>query len=67
MYYEPNMYHLPNMQENLVEKQKSGRLNIVLTGGNNGIGFETAKVLYNEGHNIVFGSRNIEKNEAAVK
>ena len=42
-----------------VEKNK---LNIVITGGNNGIGYETAKALYEGGHSIVFGSRNVEKN-----
>ena len=36
--------------------------NIVITGGNSGIGFETAKGLYMDGHNIIFGSRNIQKN-----
>jgi NAD(P)-dependent dehydrogenase (short-subunit alcohol dehydrogenase family) len=35
------------------------RKNIVLTGGNNGIGYETVKALYSDGHNIIFGSRNI--------
>ena len=32
--------------------------NIVLTGGNTGIGLETAKALHGDGHNIIFGSRN---------
>jgi NAD(P)-dependent dehydrogenase (short-subunit alcohol dehydrogenase family) len=31
--------------------------NIVLTGGNSGIGFETVKALYEDGHKIIFGSR----------
>jgi NAD(P)-dependent dehydrogenase (short-subunit alcohol dehydrogenase family) len=33
-------------------------LNIVITGGNSGIGYETMKDLYLRGHNIIFGSRN---------
>ena len=33
--------------------------NIVLTGGNDGIGYETVKSLYDEGHNVIFGSRNL--------
>jgi len=32
--------------------------NIVITGGNIGIGLETAKGLYADGHYIIFGSRN---------
>lgn len=31
---------------------------IVLTGGNKGIGYETVKDLYEEGHHVIFGSRN---------
>lgn len=41
--------------------------NIVVTGGNNGIGFETVKSLYLEGHNVIFGSRSIAKNKEAVQ
>jgi NAD(P)-dependent dehydrogenase (short-subunit alcohol dehydrogenase family) len=37
--------------------------NIVVTGGNSGVGFETVKGLYREGHNIIFGSRNNAKNQ----
>ena len=37
--------------------------NIVITGGNSGVGFEAAKGLYQDGHNIIFGSRNTVKNE----
>ena len=37
--------------------------NIVVTGGNNGIGYETVKGLFKDGHNIIFGSRNTQKNE----
>ena len=32
--------------------------NIVITGGNSGIGLETARELYGDGHYIIFGSRN---------
>jgi NAD(P)-dependent dehydrogenase (short-subunit alcohol dehydrogenase family) len=35
---------------------------IVITGGNSGIGLETAKGLYGDGHNVVFGSRDEKKN-----
>jgi len=41
----------------IIIMQKKG-LNIVITGGNSGIGFETMKDLYLRGHNIIFGSRN---------
>lgn len=40
--------------------------NIVVTGGNSGIGYETVKALYQEGHNIIFGARNIDKNKEAI-
>jgi NAD(P)-dependent dehydrogenase (short-subunit alcohol dehydrogenase family) len=33
------------------------RKNIVVTGGNAGIGLETARALYGDGHNVIFGSR----------
>jgi hypothetical protein len=32
--------------------------NIVITGGNSGIGLETARGLYRDGHNVIIGSRN---------
>ena len=41
--------------------------NIVITGANSGIGFQTAKGLYADGHNIVFGSRNQQKNIQALQ
>ena len=41
--------------------------NIVVTGGNRGIGYEVAKAFYLEGHNVIFGSRNEQKNYQAVK
>lgn len=41
--------------------------NIVLTGGNTGIGIETARGLFADGHNVIFGSRNEQKNAAAVQ
>lgn len=40
--------------------------NIVVTGGNSGIGYETVKALYEEGHNVIFGSRSVSKNQEAV-
>ena len=40
--------------------------NIVVTGGNSGVGYETVKALYLAGHNVIFGSRNIAKNQEAV-
>ena len=39
---------------------------IVVTGGNYGIGFETAKKLYEDGHHIIIGSRNEERNKEAI-
>ncbi len=41
-------------------------LNIVVTGGNSGIGYETMKELYLRGHNVIFGSRNETRNQEAV-
>jgi NAD(P)-dependent dehydrogenase (short-subunit alcohol dehydrogenase family) len=41
-------------------------LNIIITGGNSGIGYETMKDLYLRGHNIIFGSRNESKNQEAL-
>lgn len=41
--------------------------NIVLTGGNSGIGLETARGLFADGHHVIFGSRNEQKNAAAVQ
>ena len=41
--------------------------NIVVTGGNKGIGYEAVKALYEQGHNVIFGSRNEENNVKAVK
>jgi retinol dehydrogenase-12 len=41
--------------------------NCIVTGGNSGIGFETALALANSGANVVIISRNQEKAEAAVK
>lgn len=38
----------------------------MITGGNSGIGLETAKALYKMGHNIIFGSRDRDKNAEAV-
>ncbi len=38
--------------------------NIVITGANEGIGFETMKALFLTGRfNIIIGSRNMERNE----
>jgi NAD(P)-dependent dehydrogenase (short-subunit alcohol dehydrogenase family) len=41
--------------------------NIVVTGGNRGVGLETVKALYEDGHNIIFGSRSERDNEDAIK
>ena len=41
--------------------------NIVVTGGNAGIGLETVRALYEDGHNLIFGSRNQQNNENAAK
>jgi NAD(P)-dependent dehydrogenase (short-subunit alcohol dehydrogenase family) len=40
--------------------------NIVVTGGNSGVGYETVRGLYEEGHNVIFGSRSISKNQEAI-
>lgn len=39
------------------------KLNIVVTGGNTGIGLAVCKKLYLQGHNIIFGARNEAKNK----
>lgn len=39
----------------------------MITGGNSGIGLETARALYGDGHNVIIGSRNEQKSLAAVK
>lgn len=41
--------------------------NIVVTGGNTGIGLATIKGLYHDGHKIIFGSRNEQKNIQATQ
>ena len=41
--------------------------NVVVTGGNFGIGYETVRGLYKDGYNVIFGSRNQQRNEDAVK
>ena len=41
--------------------------NIVVTGGNSGVGYGTVKALYKDGHNVIFGSRNQQKNEEVIK
>ena len=41
--------------------------NIVVTGGNSGIGFHVVKGLYEDGNHVIFGSRNQQKNEEVVK
>jgi NAD(P)-dependent dehydrogenase (short-subunit alcohol dehydrogenase family) len=43
------------------------RKNIVITGANSGIGFETVRGLYADGHNLIFGSRSEEKNREALQ
>lgn len=41
---------------------------VLITGGNTGIGFETAKALYKEptAYDILIGTRSLEKGEAAI-
>jgi NAD(P)-dependent dehydrogenase (short-subunit alcohol dehydrogenase family) len=41
--------------------------NIVITGGNSGIGLETARALYADGHSVIIGSRNEQKSIAAIR
>lgn len=40
--------------------------NIVVTGGNSGIGLQTVRALYEEGHHVIFGSRNVQRNQEAI-
>lgn len=49
-----------------IEKNLTGEV-AVITGGNTGIGKETARRLGNLGCDIIFGARDVEKNESAVK
>ena len=39
----------------------------LITGGNKGLGFETAKALINEGHKVYIGSRNESRGQVAAK
>ena len=41
--------------------------NIVVTGGNSGIGLYAVKGLYEDGNHVIFGSRNQQKNEEVAK
>ena len=41
--------------------------NVVITGGNSGVGLETARGLFGDGYNIIIGSRNVQKNIEAVQ
>jgi NAD(P)-dependent dehydrogenase (short-subunit alcohol dehydrogenase family) len=41
--------------------------NIVITGANSGIGLETARGLYTDGHSLIVGSRNRQKSLAAIE
>ena len=52
---------------NLLFKKMQTAKNIVVTGGNDGVGKETVRGLYKDGHNLIFGSRNQERNESAAK
>jgi retinol dehydrogenase 12 len=41
--------------------------NVVITGGNSGIGLETARGLYADGHHLIIGSRNQQKSLDAIQ
>lgn len=55
------------IEEKLIMHKDNPIKNIVVTGGNSGIGYETVKGLYTDGHNVIFGSRNQQKNSQAVE
>ena len=39
---------------------------VLITGGNKGLGFETAKVLQQKGYNVYIGSRDAERGRQAA-
>ena len=40
--------------------------NVVITGANSGIGLEAARGLFGDGHHVIFGSRNGQRNSEAL-
>lgn len=40
---------------------------VLITGANSGLGFETAKALYEKGANVVIACRNLDKGNAAIQ
>ncbi len=60
------MSYLPGRWSPADIPDQSGRL-VVITGGNSGIGLEAAKVLAEEGADVLIATRSAEKGEAAVE
>lgn len=52
-----NEEHIPNQSDRQV----------IVTGANTGIGFETARIMANKGANVILACRNSEKGELAVR
>jgi len=51
----------------LIDEKNDLKLNVVITGGNSGIGFETLKFLVARGADVIFGARSKAKAESAIK
>eukprot|EP00197_Chlamydomonas_leiostraca_P002358 CAMPEP_0202857962 /NCGR_PEP_ID=MMETSP1391-20130828/693_1 /ASSEMBLY_ACC=CAM_ASM_000867 /TAXON_ID=1034604 /ORGANISM="Chlamydomonas leiostraca, Strain SAG 11-49" /LENGTH=324 /DNA_ID=CAMNT_0049536827 /DNA_START=22 /DNA_END=996 /DNA_ORIENTATION=+ len=50
-----------------VQASAAGAKRVLITGGNTGIGYETAKELCRQGHEVVIACRNMDKAEAAAQ
>ena len=54
-----------NWDKNQIPDQTGKR--VLITGANSGLGFETAKALYEKGADVIIACRNVIKGESAVK